>query len=68
MEKHDNNTCYCDGCRVENEFKSPELLLGHIKHDNMETVDDVAPINRQYTCEWLGCNKHFGKKNLLKPI
>ena len=65
VEKHDNNTCYWEGCNLETEFKTPELLLGHIKSVHIKTVDDVAPINRQYTCEWLGCNKHFGKKKLL---
>ncbi len=65
VEKHDNNTCYWEGCNLESEFKMPELLLGQIKSVHIKTVDDVAPINRKYTCEWLGCNKHFGEKKLL---
>ena len=32
VEKHDNNTCYWEGCNLETEFKSPELLLGHSVH------------------------------------
>ena len=47
VEKHDNNTCYWESCNLETEFKSPELLLGHIKSVHIKTVDDVAPINRQ---------------------
>ena len=66
VEKHDNNTCYWDFCQSENEFKSPELLLQHINDVHIKTFNDVAPCNRQYACEWLGCNKHFGKKKLLK--
>lgn len=65
VEKHNNNTCYWHSCHLETEFESPEILLQHIKAVHIETVDDVAPIDRQYFCEWLGCHKHFGKKKLL---
>ena len=43
-----------------------KMMLQHISDVHIETFDDVAPINRQYACEWLGCNKHFGKRKLLK--
>ena len=68
VEKHNNNTCYWDFCQSENEFKSPELLLQHINDVHIKTFNDVAPCNRQYACEWLGCNKHFGKKSSSKTM
>ena len=29
---------------------------------------DVVPINKQYVCKWLGCDKTFSKKNNWNPI
>lgn len=66
-EKQKTNICYWEDClHLEHEFKSPELLLKHITDVHIITVSDVAPINREYNCKWLGCNKTFCKKKLLK--
>lgn len=65
IKKHDNKLCYWDDCYSE--FDSLELLMTHVKAVHLKDVNfsDVAPIDRQYSCEWLGCGKHFGKKKLL---
>ena len=67
IEKHDNKICYWDNCNVDNEFDTHDLLLKHIKdvHLTNDNQSDVAPIDRHYLCEWLGCGKQFGKKKLL---
>jgi hypothetical protein len=63
MEKHDNKICYWDNCNVDSEFDTRDLLMKHVKDIYLTTVSqsDVAPIDRHYLCEWLGCGKQFGK-------
>ena len=65
IEKCNNKICYWDDCYAE--FDRPELLMKHVTDVHIKAVDfsDVAPIDQQYQCKWLGCGKHFRKKKLL---
>jgi hypothetical protein len=68
VEKNNDKACYWDNCNSNNDFNTAELLLKHVKESHLVNGNeycDVAPIDRQYLCEWLGCGKHFGKKKLL---
>jgi hypothetical protein len=67
IEKQENNIWYWEDClHLQHDLKTPELLLKHITTCHIPTISDEAPINREYQCKWLGCNKTFCKKKLLK--
>lgn len=61
------NVCYWEDCLpLEHKFETAELLQKHVSTCHMPTVLDKAPINRTYQCKWIGCDKTFCKKKLLK--
>ena len=62
-DKHTNIVCCWQNCETGGEFVSTEQLFGHIKQLHVPPQVDVAPINKQYVCKWLGCDKTF-----LNPI
>lgn len=67
IDKQESNVCYWEDClQVEDKFATTELLQKHISTVHIPTISDEAPINRKYQCKWLGCDKTFSKKKLLK--
>ena len=65
-DKHTNIVCCWQNCETGGEFVSTEQLFGHIKQLHVPPQVDVAPINKQYVCRWLGCDKTFSKKKQLE--
>ena len=67
IDKQENNICYWEDCfHLQHDLKTPEMLIEHITTCHIPTVPDESPINRKYQCKWLGCNKIFSKKKLLR--
>jgi uncharacterized Zn-finger protein len=67
IDKQESNVCHWEDClQVEHKFATTELLQKHISSVHIPTISDEAPINRKYQCKWLGCDKAFSKKKLLK--
>ena len=67
IDKQENNICYWEDCfHLQHDLKTPEMLIKHITTCHMPTVSDESPINRKYQCKWLGCDKTFSKKKLLR--
>ena len=65
-DKHTNIVCCWQNCETEAEFVSTEQLFDHIKQLHIPPQVDVVPINKQYVCKWLGCDKTFSKKKQLE--
>jgi hypothetical protein len=56
----------CQWKECHEKYENVELLYDHTKQ-HAEKVDTlaVAPIERDYRCQWERCDKHFGKLKLL---
>ena len=55
--------CEWSGCQCE-KFPDAEALHSHVQC-HIDTLENVAPIDRQYCCNWKDCSKSFSKKKFL---
>ena len=62
----DNELCHWENCECQDKFQSVEQLFKHVNTSHIPTEIDVAPVNKRYVCEWLGCSKVFSKRQQLK--